>query len=115
MIILKGGCLHEQIESILGNLYNPPPTCARNCIHSCPVYLGTIDKYIMPVSKKGLCTILAGIFINNTSASLTPALLDNKLKKYANVGTIVYCRPRSSKAPPSKYVTVTMLQLIASN
>lgn len=56
---------------------------------------------------------MADVFTNNTSASLTPALFENKFKKYADIGTIVYCRPRSSKAPPSKYVMVTVLQLIA--
>ena len=68
----------------------------------------------MPISRKGVCTFLADVFINNTSASLTPAVLEDKLKKYTDVGTIVYCRPRSSKTLPSKYVTLTVLQLIAS-
>ena len=90
MIVLKGGCLHEQIESILGNPGEAPPTCVRNCIHSCPIFLGTIDEYIMPVSRKGLCTFLADVFINNISISLTLALLEDNLKKYTDVGTIVY-------------------------
>ena len=81
MIVLKGGCLHDQIERILGNLYEPPPTSIQKCIHSCPVCLGTVDDFIMPVSRKGLCTFLAKVFINNTSTSLTPSLLEDKFKK----------------------------------
>ena len=114
MIVLKGGCLHVQIECLLGNPCEPPSTCTRDCLTSCPICLDIIDEYIMPISRKGLCTFLADVFINNTSASLTPAVLEDKLKKYTDVGTIVYCRPRSSKAPPSKYVTVTVLQPISS-
>jgi len=113
MIILKGGCLHDQIEKIIGNPREPPPTSIQKCIHSCLIRLGTIDKFIMPVSRKGLCTFLAKVLINNTSASLTPSLLEDKFKKYANLGTTVYSHPRSSKAPPSKYISVTVLQLIA--
>ena len=68
----------------------------------------------MPISRKGMCAFLDDVFINNTSALLTPTVLEGKLKNYENVGNIIYCLPRSSKAPPSKNEIVTVLQLIAS-
>ena len=61
-----------------------------------------------------MCAFLADVFINNASTPVTPDNLEDKLKKYNSVGTVVYCRPRSPKPPSAKYVTVTVLQLIAS-
>lgn len=66
--------------------------------------LNDTEAYILHISRS----------INNTSAPVIPDVLEDKLKKYNNVGTVVYCRPRSPKPPPDKYVTVTILQLIAS-
>ena len=40
--------------------------------------------------------------------------LVKKLIEYKDVGIVVYGRPRSKKAPPGKYVSVTILQLITS-
>ena len=114
MIVLKGGCLHVQIDSLLRNPRKSPLTCTRDCHTSCLVCLDIIDDYIMPISRKGLCTFLADVFINNTLASLIPAVLEDKLKKFTDVGTIVYYCPMINKAPPSKYVIVTVLQLIVS-
>ena len=61
-----------------------------------------------------MCAFLANVFINNASTPVTPEKLEDKLKRYNSVGTVMYCRPRSPKPPAAKYVTVTVLQLIAS-
>lgn len=106
--------MHEQIESFLGNLCERPLTCGRNCVSSCPVCLDIIDKHIMPISRQGVCTFLGDVFINNTPESLPPTVLEDKLKNYADIGTMVHCRPRSSKAHWSKYLPITVLQLAAS-
>ena len=113
-IILKGACWHIQLENCLGNPCEPPSESISKCDHSCPMCLNDTEAYIMPINRRGMCSFLADVFINNTSAPVTPDVLDDNLKKYNNVGTVVYCRPRSTKPPPAKYVTVTVLQLIAS-
>ena len=68
----------------------------------------------MPISRVGLTLFLADVFINNSGGELTPALLVKKLTDFKDVGLVVYGRPRSTKAPPIKFVSVTILQLIAS-
>ena len=68
----------------------------------------------MPVNREGLSQFLAEVFINNPAGDLTPAILVKKLTEYDDVGIVVYGRPRSNKPPPHKYVSVTILQLIAS-
>ena len=57
---------------------------------------------------------LAGVFINNPGGELTPALLVKKLIGFKDLGLFVYGRPKSTKAPPIKFVSTTILQLIAS-
>ena len=114
LIVLKGACWHVQLENCLGNPCEPPATSILNCEHSCPVCNSDIDSYIMPINRRGMCAFLADVFINNASTPVTPENLEDKLKKYNSVGTVIYCRPRSPKPPPAKYVTVTVLQLIAS-
>ena len=68
----------------------------------------------MPVNQEGLSQFLAEVFIDNLGCDLNPNLLVKKLTKFKDVGIVVYGRPRSKKAPAHKYVSVTILQLIAS-
>jgi len=68
----------------------------------------------MPISRSGLSLFLADVFINNPAGMLTPLLILKKLTQYNDVGTFIYCRPRSTKPPSKKYVHTTILQLIAS-
>ena len=73
-----------------------------------------MSDYIMPVTVGGLLCFLADTFINNSSGSLSPDELIKKLTQYPDVGRVVYNRPRSPKVLGSKFVMVTVLQLIAS-
>ena len=68
----------------------------------------------MPISRVGLSLFLADVFINNSGSKLTPELLVKNLIDFRDVGLVVYGRPRSPKAPAIKFVSVTILQLIAS-
>ena len=114
MIVLKGACWHVQLENCLGNPCEPPFESISKCDRSCPMCLNDTEAYIIPISRRDMCSFLADVFINNTSAPVTPDVREDKLKKYNNDGTAVYCRPWSPKPPPGKYVTVTILQLIAN-
>ena len=69
----------------------------------------------MPIIRSGLSQFLADVFINNTGSVLSPVILVKKLMEYKDVGTVVYARPRSNKPPAFKFVSVTVLQLIASS
>ena len=67
LIVLKGSYWHVQLESILGNPMDPPPTTIVNCNNTCPVCNGEIEDFIMPVKQTGLFNFLADSFINNPS------------------------------------------------
>ena len=114
LIVLRGNCWHKCIEALIGNPLEPPSIDLTNCGDACPYCLDLIKEYIMPVNREGLSQFLAEIFINNPGGDLTPTVLVKKLTEFKDVGTVVYGRPRSNKPPPHKYVTVTILQLIAS-
>ena len=114
MTVLRGDCWHKCIEALIGNPLEPPSIDLTNCENACPYCLDLIKDYIMPVNREGLSQFLAEVFINNPAGDLTPAILVKKLTEYNDVGIVVYGRPRSNKPPPHKYVSVTILQLIAS-
>ena len=114
MIVLKGVCWHARIEDFLGNPLEPPSSDLIVCGNACPVCCGTISEYVMPVNRNGLSQFLADIFINKPCGELSPILMLKKLLEYTDVGTIVYCRPRSNKPPAVKFVSVTVLQLLVS-
>ena len=114
IIVLRGYCWYNCIEAFIGNPLEPPSIDLTNCGDACPYCLDTIKEYIMPVNREGLSQLLAEVFINNPGGNLTPAVLVKKLTKSKDVGIFVYERPRSKNPPPHKYVTVTILQFIAS-
>lgn len=68
----------------------------------------------MPVKRVGLSNFLADTFINNPSGVITPVVLIQKLSNNLDVGKVVYNHSRSVKCPATKFVNVTILQLIAS-
>ena len=68
----------------------------------------------MPVERIRLSKFLADTFINNPTGVLTPDLLIKKLSTYPSVGQVIYNRNRSVKCPPTKFLSATVLQLIAS-
>lgn len=68
----------------------------------------------MPIVVSSLSRFLADTFINNASGPLSPDTWIKQLSQYSEVGKVVYNIPRSPKAPPGKYVAVTVLQLITS-
>ena len=114
VIVLQGDCWHSAIEALIGNPLEPPAVDLTNCGDACPYCCGLIKEYVMPVSRVGLSLFLAEVFINNPGGEVTPNLLVKKLSDFKDVGLVVYARPRSTKAPPIKFVSVTILQLIAS-
>lgn len=67
----------------------------------------------MLVTSSGISKFLSDTFINNVAGSLSPEFLIKKLTDFPDVGKVVYSRPRRNKAPHAKFVTVTILQLIA--
>ena len=114
LIVLKGQCWHVELETLLGNITEPPATNVVYCKNACPVCNGTLKDFIMPVKRVGLSNFLADTFINNPSGVITPIVLIKKLLNYPDVGKVVYNRSRSVKCPATKYVNLTILQLIAS-
>ena len=115
MIVLKGNCWHQAIENFIGNPLEPPVLVLTSCGNACPFCCDVISDYVMPIIRKGLSQFLVDIFINNPGSALSPVLLVKKLTEYEDVGTVVYARPRSNIPPPAKFVSVTVLQLIASS
>ena len=99
---------------MIGNPLEPPATDLMSCGDTYPFCCDLIKEYVIPISRVGLSLFLADVFINNSGSELTPALLVKKLIDFKNVGLVVYGRPRSTESPPIKYVSVTILQLIAS-
>ena len=71
--------------------------------------------HVQYAARYCLSLFLADVFIINPGTDLSPTLVIQKLTKYHNVGTTVYCRPRSTKPPSPKFLQTTILQLIASN
>lgn len=114
MIVLRGGCWHSAIEALIGNPLEPPAIDLTNCGDACPFCCDKIKEFVMPVSRVGMTFFLADVFITNAGCEINPALLVKKLTEFEQVGLVVYGRPRSAKSPPIKYVSVTILQLIAS-
>ena len=90
---LKGACWHVQLETCLGNPYEPPSWSIWNCDNSCPVRFADIESYMILVNRKGMCSFLADVFINITSAPMNPSALKEKSKKYNNIGNVVYYCP----------------------
>ena len=115
MIVLKGECWHKQLEETIGNPLEPPAIDLTSCGDACPVCCKLLSDYILPISRSSLSLFLADVFIINPGTDLSPTLVIQKLTKYHNVGTTVYCRPRSNKPPSPKFIQTTILQLIASN
>lgn len=115
MIVLKGNCWHQAIENFIGNPIEPPANKLTACGNACPFCCDVISEYVMPIIRSGLSQFLADVFINNTGSVLSPVILVKKLMEYKDVGTVVYARPRSNKPPAYKFVSVTVLQLIASS
>ena len=46
---------------------------------------------------------------------MSPMILVKKLMEYKDIETVVYACPRSDKPPANKFVSVTVMQLIASS
>ena len=92
----------------------PPAIDLTNCGDACPYCCNMITSYIMHVSHDGLLQLLADVFINNPGGELSPILLVKILTEFKYVGRVVYGRPRSNKAPPGKFIMMTILQLISS-
>ena len=114
MVVLRGDCWHLAIEALIGNPLEPPATDLMSCGDTYPFCCDLIKEYVIPISRVGLSLFLADVFINNSGSELTPALLVKKLTHFKDVGLLVYGRPRSPRAPAIKFVSVTILQLIAS-
>ena len=115
MIVLKGNCWHKQLEEKIGNPLEPPAINLTSCGDACPVCCKLLSDYILLVSIPSLSLFLADVFIINPGTNLSLTLLIQKLTKYHNVGTTVYCRPRSTKPPSTKFLQIIIIQLIASN
>ena len=111
-IVLQGDYWHSTIEALIGNPLEPPAIDLTNCGDACPYCCDLIKEYVMLISRVGLSLFLAEVFINNPGGELTPNLLVKKLSDFKDVGLVVYGRPRSTKAPPIKFVSFTILQLI---
>ena len=74
-----------------------------------------MKTYIAPLRKDGVCAFLVHTFVQSSNTDKSPKNILQQLKDYPNVGKVVYNRPRSNKAPDSKYLQSTILQLIATN
>ena len=114
IFVLRDNFWHSTIEALIGNPLKSPAIDLKNCGNACPFYCDLIKEFVMPISCVGLSLFLADVFINNPGGELTPDLLVKKLIDFKDVGLVVYGRPRSTKAPVIKFVSITILKLIAS-
>ena len=109
MIVLRGDFWHMMLEEKIGNPLEPPTVDLTSCVDACPFCCDNLSEYIMPASCNGLSLFLVDVFINNPGGELTPSLIVKKLTQYKNIGTLVYCRPRSPKSPSPKFLNTTTL------
>ena len=98
-IVLKGDCWHVQLETILGNLLEPPASSITEYKISCPKCCNEIKTFVMPVKRSVLSVFLSDTFINNLLGQIIPKILVQTLYVYPEVGKVVYNQPRSNKAP----------------
>ena len=99
---------------MLGNLLEPPASSITEYKISCPKCCNEIKTFVMPVKRSVLSVFLSDTFINNLLGQIIPKILVQTLYVYPEVGKVVYNQPRSNKAPVLIFLSVTVLQLIAS-
>eukprot|EP00559_Dactyliosolen_fragilissimus_P002123 CAMPEP_0184872980 /NCGR_PEP_ID=MMETSP0580-20130426/41587_1 /TAXON_ID=1118495 /ORGANISM="Dactyliosolen fragilissimus" /LENGTH=209 /DNA_ID=CAMNT_0027375839 /DNA_START=1948 /DNA_END=2578 /DNA_ORIENTATION=- len=113
-------CFHSQLEIAMSNPFyydNDSDTDSDNvgsCITLCPICTKKLILNIPPIKKKSVQDFLAQTFLlSPPSGIIYPSDLLTLMKKFPNVGIDVYGR-KTSKAPDSKRLQMTLLQLIAS-
>mmetsp|Transcript_20373 Transcript_20373/g.19596 ORF Transcript_20373/g.19596 Transcript_20373/m.19596 type:complete len:186 (-) Transcript_20373:60-617(-) len=114
MAVFKDDCWYAQLKTMLGNPLEPPASSISECNTSCPKYCDEVKHFVLPVKRSVLSVFLSDTFINNLSGQITPEIFVQKLYVYPEVGKIIYNQARSNNASALMLVTVTVLQLIAS-
>lgn len=117
LVLNKNKFIHYEIECSVSSPMEPEMEVDKNnsCDTACLKCNGSISKVILPLVKKGVQDFLIHTFITSpTSGGIKANDLISKLKTYPHVGKEAYGRKKSKLAPDTKFLQMTMLQLIAS-
>ena len=114
MVVLKGDCWHSRIELFIGNPLEPPSFDVERYGNACPYCCDVISEYVMPIVRNRLSQLLVDLFAINPSSELSHAMPVKKLTDSKDIGTCVYACPRIAKSQPARFISVTVLQMIAS-
>ena len=111
MIFTNKGCWHSYIEndSVINNIET---NLHSECRNACPFCINKCSDFILPVNKEGTVKMLADIFIANCVGEMNCVDMVDKIKKYNNVGTLVYGR-RTPVPPGTKFIQSTVIALIS--
>lgn len=108
-------CRHVYLEGKCANI-EIDETMLRDCCRgSCPFCNDKWKNYIMAVRRAGLSAFLSHVFITGIRRPYSPIELVDALKKYEDVGKVIYGRKKSKNAPSSKFLQSTICQLLVSN
>ena len=81
----------------------------------CPHCYGTKMRTFGRVFHSGVCNFLVPSFIIRNDGELTPDKLARQLFEFANMGKLVYNRPKSLNAESISVTQMTIMQLLAAD
>ena len=115
MVGNNGICWHAYLERKTASPMTPDSElneCA-DCAIACPICRGDIHQSVLPLVKDGCQDFLVDLFITDPAPDMTISALIKRLQTFPNVGSSIYGRVRSAKAPETKFLHVTILQFIS--